>query len=119
MWPILDVSPARSIDKHGIIMRRLLTILIALASLGLLALLLFARLGSWAPRWWLDSLDTFALYAFLPFVGTLVFAFVLRSRLVTISSVAALFRFASCAVAAGFFSFFSTRGAADATGVAG
>lgn len=75
-------------------MRRLLTILIALASLGLLALLLFVRLGSWAPRWWLDSLDTFALYAFLPFVGTLVFALVLRSRMVTIVAVGALVLFA-------------------------
>jgi vancomycin resistance protein VanJ len=75
-------------------MRRLLTILIALASFVLLALLLFVRLGSWAPRWWLDSLDTFALYAFLPFVSTLGFAFVLRSRMMTIVAVGAVVLFA-------------------------
>jgi endonuclease/exonuclease/phosphatase (EEP) superfamily protein YafD len=70
-------------------MRRLTTVLIALASLGLLTLLLVVRLGSWTPRWWLDSLDTFALYAFFPFVGTLAAALVLRSKMLTAISIGA------------------------------
>ena len=70
-------------------MRRLFTISISLSGLGLLALLSFVRLGSWTPRWWLDSLDTFALYAFVPFVGTLGLAIVLRSRILTVLTIGA------------------------------
>ena len=53
---------------------------LVLASLGLLVLVGVARLGSWPPWWWLEALDTFALYAFVPFVGTAVLAWRLCSR---------------------------------------
>lgn len=75
-------------------MRRLMTVFIGLASLGLLVLLLIVRIGTWTPRWWLDSLDTFALYAFGPFVGTVVAALLLRSRLLSVIGVCAVALFA-------------------------
>ena len=52
-------------------MRRTFTMVLSLVSFGLLVLLLAVRLGSWTPWWWLEVLDTFALYAFAPFVGTI------------------------------------------------
>jgi hypothetical protein len=36
-------------DNRGNIVRRLITVFIGLASFGLLAALVFVRLGSWAP----------------------------------------------------------------------
>jgi len=75
-------------------MRRSLTISIATASLGLLVMLLVVRLGTWTPRWWLDSLDTFALYAFVPFLATIVAALSLRSRILAAISVGAVALFA-------------------------
>lgn len=75
-------------------MQHTLTIWVTLTSLGLLALMTYVRLGSWTPRWWLDSLDTFALYAFVPFVGTLTTGFLLRSRILAVISVGAAALFA-------------------------
>jgi vancomycin resistance protein VanJ len=71
-------------------MRRLFTLSVTLASFALLMLLLTVRLGSWSPRWWLDALDTFALYAFMPFLGTMAATLVLRSRMLAVITVCAL-----------------------------
>ena len=61
-----------------------------IAWLGLLA---FARFGS-APRlWWLELLDTFALYAFAPFVGVLLAAALLRSRALALLALASALLF--------------------------
>lgn len=60
--------------------------------LGLLASLLVARLGTWSTPWPLSVLDTFALYAFAPFVGIATVGLLLRSRaLAGLSLVAMLF----------------------------
>lgn len=75
-------------------MRRTLTFTLSLTSSGLLALLLVVRLGSWMPWWWLEVLDTFALYAFAPFVGTIILACVLRSRALAAISLGAIALFA-------------------------
>ena len=58
-----------------------------------LGMLAFVRFAS-APRlWWLELLDTFALYAFAPFVGVLVAAALLRSRSLLLLAAAALLLF--------------------------
>ena len=49
-------------------------------ALGYLACLLAARLGMWTLPWPLSVLDTFAFYAFLPFLSVALAAFHLRSR---------------------------------------
>ena len=75
-------------------MGRLLTLVLALASFGLLILLAVVRLGSWTPRWWLEAVDTFALYAFAPFLLTIVLSWALRSRVLLAVSIAAVALFA-------------------------
>ena len=75
-------------------MRRLLTLGVVLASFGLLVLLASVRLGTWTPRWWLEALDTFALYAFVPFLGTIGLARALRSRGFAAVSIGAIALFA-------------------------
>jgi vancomycin resistance protein VanJ len=75
-------------------MRRLLRLVLVLASFGPLVLLAGVRLGSWTPRWWLEALDTFALYAFAPFLITIVLARVLRSRALALVSIGAVALFA-------------------------
>lgn len=71
-----------------------LAIVTTICTLGvmLLALLLLVRFGP-VPNWWpLLSVDTFALYAFLPFLGVATAALVLWSRtLATLSVIALLF----------------------------
>ena len=57
----------------------LLRVTVALG-LGLLASLLVARLGTWSAPWPLSVLDTFAVYAFAPFLGVAAVALLLRSR---------------------------------------
>lgn len=60
---------------------------------GLLALLLALRFGP-VPNWWpLLALDTFALYAFAPFLAVAAAALVLWSRSLAVLSVAALLFF--------------------------
>lgn len=61
--------------------------------LGLLALLLAARLGTWRAPWPLSLLDTFALYAFAPFIGVACVALLVRSRSLALLGVAALLFF--------------------------
>lgn len=58
--------------------------------LGLLVLLLVARLGTWWTPWPLSVLDTFALSAFAPFLGVAAVALLLRSRMLIGLSLAAL-----------------------------
>ena len=61
--------------------------------LGLLALLLVARLGTWRVPRPLPLLDTVALYAFAPFIGVGCVALLVRSRPLALLSVAALLFF--------------------------
>jgi len=62
------------------VLRDLLFGLVLLPGVLWLVLLAFARVAD-APRlWWLDLIDTFALYGFAPFVGVLLVAALLRSR---------------------------------------
>ena len=75
-------------------MRRLSTLGLALASLGLLVLMGIVRLGTWPAWWWLEALDTFALYAFVPFVGTTVLAWRRHSRALAAISLGAGILFA-------------------------
>jgi endonuclease/exonuclease/phosphatase (EEP) superfamily protein YafD len=62
-------------------LRRAFILLTAVGSVVWLLLLAFARWGDVARRWPIELLDTFALYAFLPYVGLGLLALVLRSRL--------------------------------------
>lgn len=75
-------------------MRRLCMRGLVLASLVLLILVGIVRLGSWPPWWWLEALDTFALYAFVPFVGTAVLAWRRRSWAFAVISIGAALLFA-------------------------
>lgn len=75
-------------------MRRLCTRGLVLASLVLLLLVGIVRLGAWPPWWWLEVVDTFALYAFVPFVGAMVLAWRLRSRAFAAISIGAALLFA-------------------------
>lgn len=61
--------------------------------LGLFALLAVARLGTWPTPWPLPLLDTFALYAFVPFGGVALVALLSRSRSLGLLSFAALLFF--------------------------
>lgn len=62
------------------LLRQLTVSLILVPGLLWLGLLTFIRFAD-APRlWWLDLLDTFALYAFAPFAGVLLAAGLFRSR---------------------------------------
>ena len=73
--------------------RRLLLVSSGWFGLGLLALLLVARVGTWRIPWPLSLFDTFALYAFLPFVGVGCVALLTRSRFLGLLSLAALLFF--------------------------
>ena len=61
--------------------------------LGLLALLLVARFGTWRAPWPIPVLDTFALYAFAPFVAVAVVGNLARSRALAVLTLAALLFF--------------------------
>src|SRR5688572_15951807 len=61
--------------------------------LGLLALLVVVRLGTWRAPWPLSLLDTFALYAFAPFSGVALMALLMRSRALGLLSLVALLFF--------------------------
>ena len=90
----MDVSWCDRVGIPGLRRRRLFTLILALASFGLLVLLGGVRLGSWSASWWLEALDTLALYAFAPFIGTIVFAWVLRSRMLAVIGIGAVALFA-------------------------
>ena len=62
--------------------------------IGLLAALLVARLVIWSAPWPLSVLDTFAVYAFAPFLGVAAVALLLRSRVLTGLFLVALLLFA-------------------------
>jgi len=67
--------------------------LLVLGTLGLLALLAVARLGTWRSPWPVPLLDTFALYAFVPFIGVAVAAPLMRSRALGLLGLVALLFF--------------------------
>src|SRR5687768_16407331 len=62
-------------------LRRLLAYTVFLAGLAWLVLLAVARSGEVRRPWPIELLDTFALYAFMPFVVVALLAVGLRSRL--------------------------------------
>jgi endonuclease/exonuclease/phosphatase (EEP) superfamily protein YafD len=73
------------------LLRALIVTAIALPGLILLALLVAARFTSLTNWWPIEALDTFALYAFAPFLGVALAALLLWSRaLLTITTVALL-----------------------------
>lgn len=74
-------------------MRRATITFVFLAGLGLMVLLLLARVGPWPRLWPLTLLDTFALQAFLPFVAVGLAAFILRSSALALLSLTALLFF--------------------------
>ena len=50
------------------------------SGVGWLLLLAFARWGTWTRPWPIELVDTFALYAFVPFLALVPAAILLRSR---------------------------------------
>lgn len=73
--------------------RRSIVTLLFLGGFGLLVALLAARVGTWARPWPLELLDTFALWAFLPFLGVAGAALLLWSRALALLALAALLFF--------------------------
>lgn len=62
------------------LLRQLVVALVLVPGLLWLGLLAFIRFANGPRLWWLDLLDTFALYAFAPFAGVLLAAAIFRSR---------------------------------------
>ena len=74
-------------------LRRPLFVATVVFGSGLLASLAVVRLGTWPTPWPFSLLDTFALYAFAPFVGVATVGLLLGSRALTGLTLAALLFF--------------------------
>ena len=71
------------------VLRRVIVALVLVPGLCWLGLLAVVRFGITPRLWWLELLDTFALYAFAPFVGVLLAAALVRSRSLGLLALAA------------------------------
>ncbi|MDP8922642.1 MAG: endonuclease/exonuclease/phosphatase family protein [Chloroflexota bacterium] len=75
------------------LLRRAVIVLILVLGMIWLGLLAFVRFVGRPDIWWLEILDTFALYAFAPFVGVVLAAAIVRSRSLAVLAAAAALLF--------------------------